>query len=173
MKTNEILLMRSDRNPLDNSPFINRATLLAKGLTESDLDTIEGMLGGAMDLASAVNPFTVSDNTLVNLGVTPEQIADMGFNLPKFLGFTDIEINKASDVIWRTMTLEGAPHLRESHYAGIRLRQSLWNERVRYIHHSGHIRMMAVAQCFISQVQFPRPSISRTAWTARLLEMPT
>ena len=149
-ETDDILLYALGSQSLDNSPFINRATLLAKGLTESDLDTIEGMLGGAMDLASAVNPFTVSDNTLVNLGVTPEQIADMGFNLLKFLGFTDTEITKASQVICGTMTLEGAPHLREAHYPVFDCANRCGTIGMRYIHHSGHIRMMAAAQCFIS-----------------------
>jgi ribonucleoside-diphosphate reductase alpha chain len=149
-EVDEILTYALGSQSLNESPFINRATLLAKGLTDSDLNTIQGVLPGTMELGSAVNPFTVSDNTLANLGVTEEQLSDMSFSLLTFLGFTETEIEKASNVICGTMTLEGAPHLKEIHYPVFDCANRCGSTGVRFIHHSGHIRMMAAAQCFIS-----------------------
>ena len=146
----QILTYALGSQSLNESPFINRATLLAKGLTDSDLNTIQGVLPGTMELGSAVNPFTVSDNTLANLGVTEEQLSDMSFSLLDFLGFTETEIEKASNVICGTMTLEGAPHLKEIHYPVFDCANRCGSTGVRFIHHSGHIKMMAAAQCFIS-----------------------
>ena len=48
------------------------------------------------------------------------------------------------------MTVEGAPHLKEVHYPVFDCANRCGYLGVRYIHHSGHIRMMAAAQCFIS-----------------------
>ena len=48
------------------------------------------------------------------------------------------------------MTLEGAPHLKEIHYPVFDCANRCGSTGVRFIHHSGHIRMMAAAQCFIS-----------------------
>lgn len=149
-EVDDILRYALGSQSLQNSPFVNRATLLAKGLTTSDLDTIESMLPGTMELSSAVTPYTVSENTLTNLGFTEETTGEPGFNLLRELGFTSTEITKASDVICGTMTVEGAPHLREAHYAIFDCANRCGSQGERFIHHSGHIKMMAAAQCFIS-----------------------
>ena len=113
---------------LDNSPFINRATLLAKGLTESASGYHRGNAGWSDGPCLSGESVHGQRQHPRQPGSDSEQIADMGFNLLKFLGFTDIEINKAR-MICGTMTLEGALRTCESYSRGIRLRQSLWNER--------------------------------------------
>ena len=48
------------------------------------------------------------------------------------------------------MTIEGAPYLREEHYAGLRLREPLRQARARASsRRCAHVRMMAAAQPFL------------------------
>jgi ribonucleoside-diphosphate reductase alpha chain len=47
-------------------------------------------------------------------------------------------------------TIEGAPHLKEAHYAVFDCANKCGETGERFIHHMGHVRMMAAAQPFIS-----------------------
>jgi ribonucleoside-diphosphate reductase alpha chain len=66
------------------------------------------------------------------------------------LGFTDKQIEEANIYICGTMTVEGAPYLREEHLPVFDCANKCGNIGKRYIHYSGHIRMMAAAQPFLS-----------------------
>ncbi len=149
-QVDEILEYALGTQTLTGVPFINRDALLSKGLTQSDLDTIEAMLPGMMELNSAVNAYTVSETTLAKLNFTEAKLMTPGFNLLSELGFTTTEIARASEVICGAMTLEGAPHLREEHYAIFDCANRCGIKGERFIHHTGHIRMMGSAQSFIS-----------------------
>src|SRR5678810_1480091 len=50
----------------------------------------------------------------------------------------------------RTMTVEGAPYIKNEHLPVFDCANKCGNKGERFIHHSGHIRMMAAAQPFIS-----------------------
>jgi ribonucleoside-diphosphate reductase alpha chain len=66
------------------------------------------------------------------------------------LGFSREDIEATNDFVAGTMTIEGAPHLKEEHYPVFDCASKCGNKGVRYIHPFAHIRMMAAAQPFIS-----------------------
>ena len=66
------------------------------------------------------------------------------------LGFSDEQIEEANIYICGTMTVEGAPYLKDEHLSVFDCANKCGNIGERYIHHEGHIRMMAATQPFIS-----------------------
>ena len=56
----------------------------------------------------------------------------------------------ANDFICGTMTIEGAPHLKDEHLAIFDCANKCGKKGKRYIQHMAHVRMMAAAQPFIS-----------------------
>nr|MDJ0498398.1 vitamin B12-dependent ribonucleotide reductase [Acidimicrobiia bacterium] len=137
-------------NSLARSPHINMATLIAKGFTADDLDKIENVLPGVFELGFAFNQWTLGEEVMQRLGFTAEQYSDPEFSMLKALGFTDEEIQEANDYVCGRQTIEGAPHLRDDHLAVFDTANRNGRFGKRFIHHTGHIRMMAVAQPFIS-----------------------
>ncbi len=137
-------------NSLARSPHINMATLIAKGFTADDLDKIENVLPGVFELGFAFNQWTLGEDVMQRLGFTTEQYSDPEFSMLKALGFTDEEIQEANDYVCGRQTIEGAPHLRDEHLAVFDTANRNGRFGKRFIHHTGHIRMMAAAQPFIS-----------------------
>ncbi|MGL6267180.1 MAG: vitamin B12-dependent ribonucleotide reductase, partial [Chitinophagaceae bacterium] len=80
----------------------------------------------------------------------PEQYFNFDWNLLEALGFTQSQIEAANDYVCGTMTIEGAPFLKEEHYPVFDCANKNGKKGQRYIHAHGHIRMMAAAQPFIS-----------------------
>ena len=68
----------------------------------------------------------------------------------KHLDFSDEEIEAANDYICGTMTVEGAPYLKEEHLPVFDCANKCGKNGERYIHAHGHIRMMGAVQPFIS-----------------------
>ena len=66
------------------------------------------------------------------------------------LGFTDEQIDAANIYICGTMTVEGAPYLKKEHLSVFDCANKCGNIGERYIHYSGHIKMMSAAQPFLS-----------------------
>ncbi|HXM19499.1 MAG TPA: hypothetical protein VN934_11920 [Candidatus Tumulicola sp.] len=84
------------------------------------------------------------------LGFTTEQYSVPGFDLLRELGYSREEIDAANNAICGAMTVEGAPHLKEEHYAIFDCANKCGKIGKRFIHHMGHVRMMAAAQPLIS-----------------------
>ena len=135
---------------LDGAPHINRRSLRAHGFTDSELDRIEGSLPETFELRHAFNVLAVGEPTLRRLGAEPDQYQRLDFDLLTYLGFTEQQINKASDYICGHQTIEGAPHIIEEHLSVFDTANRNGRHGKRFIHHKGHIRMMAAAQPFIS-----------------------
>jgi ribonucleoside-diphosphate reductase alpha chain len=135
---------------LENSPHINTRTLLAKGFSRADIAQVEATLPGVFEIGFAFNQWTLGEETMQRLGFTPEEYNGLGFNMLSALGFTPEEINEANDDICGRQTIEGAPHLADEHLVVFDTANRNGKYGQRYIHHSGHIRMMAAAQPFIS-----------------------
>jgi ribonucleoside-diphosphate reductase alpha chain len=87
---------------------------------------------------------------LERLGFTAEEYSDWNFNLLEALGYSDEEIEAANDYICGTMTVEGAPFLRDEHLSVFDCANKCGKKGERYIHAHGHIRMMGATQPFIS-----------------------
>ena len=135
---------------LSDAPHINTETLKAKGFTDEELAKAEVCLPTVFELAFAFSPYTFGEATMARLGFTPEQCQSPQFNLLKALGFSKKQIREANDVICGSQTIEGAPHLKPEHLSVFDCANKCGRKGKRFIHHMGHIRMMAAAQPFIS-----------------------
>jgi len=138
------------RMSLETSPNINRKSLLEKGLTDDQISKIEKHLPKVFHIQDAFKPWIVGEADLSRLGYTPEQQKAPHFNLLKELGFTSAEIKEANYVICGHMTIEGAPHFKDKDLSVFDCANKCGDLGTRYIHHMGHIKMMAAAQSFIS-----------------------
>lgn len=135
---------------LENAPHINRDSLKAKGLNDEDIARIEAALPGVFELGFAFNHWALGADAINRLGFTMEQASAPGFNLLRALGFSNAQIEEANEVICGTQMVEGAPHLRKEHYAVFDTANKSGKKGTRFIHHMGHILMMAAAQSFLS-----------------------
>lgn len=135
---------------LDGTPHINRETLKAKGLNNEDIAKIEAALPGVFELGFAFNHWALGEDAIKRLGFTMEQASAPGFNLLRALGFSSAQIEEANEAICGTQMVEGAPHLRPEHYAVFDTANKSGKKGTRFIHHMGHIGMMAAAQSFLS-----------------------
>ncbi len=146
----EIVAYVSGTNTLLGAPHINRAALKQKGLNDEDLSKIEAALPGVFDLSLAFAPWVVGRDTYERLGISADKLGQPGFSLLKFLGFTAAQTEEANDVIIGRMTIEGAPHLRDEHYAVFDCANRCGRTGQRYLAPMSHVKMMAAAQPFLS-----------------------
>jgi len=135
---------------LEGTPHINRDSLSEKGLTEEELDKVERTLPTVFELKHAFNVFVLGESTLQRLGFEPDDYTSFDFDLLRALGFSLEQVREASTVICGTQTIEGAPHLRDDHLPVFDTANRNGKLGQRFIHHTGHIRMMAAAQPFLS-----------------------
>ena len=132
------------------APFINNETLLAKGFTQEEVAKLNAAAKSAFEIGFVFNRFTLGDACLKRLGFKEEEFADWSFNLLEALGFTEEQIDAANDYVCGTMTVEGAPALKEEHLPVFDCANKNGKKGVRFIHAHGHIRMMAACQPFLS-----------------------
>ncbi len=135
---------------LTGCPIINASSLLAKGFTQDDLNTIESQLLSAFQLEFVFNPHTLGNDAMKRLGFTAEQYENPDFNLLRELGYTNKQIKDANDFVCGTMTVEGAPLLKDKDLPVFDCANKCGEIGTRYIHPHAHIRMMGAAQPFIS-----------------------
>jgi ribonucleoside-diphosphate reductase alpha chain len=135
---------------LDDAPHINRETLAAKGFDDEDMDKVEKALPAVFELRQAFNVFTFGEATLQRLGFDVDEYTGWEFNLLKALGFSSKQIAEANDHICGRQTIEGAPHIADEHLSVFDTANKNGKYGTRFIHHYGHIKMMAAAQPFIS-----------------------
>jgi ribonucleoside-diphosphate reductase alpha chain len=136
---------------LRGAPHINRDALAQKGFTTDVLDRIEGELDRAFELQFAFNRWVVGDDFITSaLGIPRETLDRPGFDLLSALGFDKAQIRAASDHICGRMTVEGAPALKAAHLPVFDCASKCGRYGTRYIAPEAHIRMMAVAQPFLS-----------------------
>ncbi len=134
----------------EGAPHINRETLGAKGFLPEEITRLERTLPGVFELKHAFNVFTIGEETLQRLGFDIDQYTSWDFDLLSELGFDRSHITAANDHICGRQTIEGAPHLAGEHLDIFDTANKNGRDGKRYIHHDGHIRMMAAAQPFIS-----------------------
>ena len=132
------------------APFINNESLLAKGFTAEEIAKLNGAAKSAFEIGFIFNRFTLGDACLTRLGFKEEVFADWSFNLLEALGFTEDQIDAANDYVCGTMTVEGAPALKDEHLSIFDCANKNGKKGERYIHAHGHIRMMAACQPFLS-----------------------
>lgn len=146
----EIVNFAKGHASLVNAPHINVSTLIKKGFTEKDIQKIESALPTAFEIGFVFNVFNLGEDCLQRLGFKAEDYNNFEWSLLEALGFTDEQIEEANTYVCGTMTVEGAPFLKEEHLPVFDCANKCGNTGKRYIHYSGHIRMMSAAQPFLS-----------------------
>ena len=132
------------------APYINNESLLAKGFLPEEITKLNGAARSAFEIGFIFNRFTLGDACLTRLGFKEEVFADWSFNLLESLGFTEDQIDAANDYVCGTMTIEGAPLLKDEHLPVFDCANKNGKKGQRFIHAHGHIRMMAACQPFLS-----------------------
>ena len=147
----EIISYAVGHGTLNNAPVINTTSLVGHGFGEKELEKIENALPSAFDIKFVFNQWTLgSDFCTGTLGIPTKKLNDPTFDLLCHLGYSKSDIEAANSHACGTMTLEGAPHLKESHYSVFDCANPCGKIGRRFLSVDSHIRMMAAAQSFIS-----------------------
>ncbi len=136
---------------LVGAPEIDDQALRRRGFDDEAISKIEAQLPAAFDVGFVINRWSLGDAFLRDrLGIAPEVFEAPDFDLLRHLGFTKDQVRRANDAICGTMTVEGAPHLRDEHLPVFDCASKCGRYGKRSIHWMGHIRQMAAAQPFVS-----------------------
>ncbi len=152
---------------LTGCPTLTPESLKSKGFTDEVLAKVEAALPQAFEVPFAFNQFTLGEAFCKEtLGLTDEQLSDWNFSILKHLGYSQDEITMANEYVCGTMTIEGAPHLKNEHYPVFDCANKCGTKGKRFIAPRAHLRMMAAAQPFISgaiskTINFPHEATLR------------
>ena len=146
----DILAYVVGRKTLAGAPGVNHETLQKRGFDDAALQKIEKALEGAFDISFAFNKGILGEDFLKKLGIAEAQLADWSFDLLKHLGFSKADIQAANDYVCGTMTIEGAPHLKDQHLPVFDCANRCGRRGQRFIPYQAHLHMMASVQPFIS-----------------------
>ena len=135
---------------LSEAPHVSRRALMSMGLNDADIESIEAYLPGAFDLSSAISAHVLGDEAMARLKIPSDKYNEAGFSLLHQLGFSEEQLDEASAHVCGRMTIEGAPHIRDTDLAVFDCANRCGSTGKRFIHYNGHIKMMAAAQPFIS-----------------------
>jgi len=139
------------RGTLKDAPRINHQTLSEKGFDETALEKIEDALGGAFDIQFPFNDWMLGENfARDHLKLNGDRLRNWKTNPLEALGFNLDEIQAANDYCCGTMTVEGAPHLKDQHLPIFDCANRCGSRGRRFIPFEAHIAMMGAAQPFVS-----------------------
>ncbi|MBS1960540.1 MAG: vitamin B12-dependent ribonucleotide reductase [Bdellovibrionales bacterium] len=134
----------------DSTPFLNPAFFMAKGFGPADLAKIEKALPGTFEVSSAFTRFALGEELLKKLNVPAAEYEKPTFNFLTFAGLKHSEIEQANEKICGTMTVEGAPFIKDEHLPVFDCANKCGHKGQRFIAPMGHIRMMGATQPFLS-----------------------
>ena len=147
----EIIGYAVGHGTMSGAPVINHRALADKGFGAAEIEKVEAALPTAFDIRFVFNQWTLGEAFCTEtLGIPAEDMADPGFDLLTKLGFAKADIEGANAHVCGTMTLEGAPHLKEEHLPVFDCANPCGKIGKRFLSVDSHIRMMAAAQSFIS-----------------------
>ena len=136
---------------LRNAPGIDHVRLKTKGFTDDKLAVVEADLATAFNVRLAFNKWSLGELFCVEgLGLDPRALAAPDFDMLAALGFSKKDIEQANTHCCGTMTVEGAPGLKDEHLPVFDCANACGPRSKRYLSVESHIRMMAAAQPFIS-----------------------
>ena len=134
-----------------SSEGLSYEALRAKGFGDAEIDALEHALEHAFDIRFAFNKWTLGEEFCTSkLGLPVEELDWPSFDMLKAIGFSKAEIDAANIHVCGTMTLEGAPHLKEEHLAVFDCANPCGRIGKRALSVESHIRMLAACQPFIS-----------------------
>ncbi|WP_370281817.1 vitamin B12-dependent ribonucleotide reductase [Pseudooceanicola sp.] len=147
----DIIAYAVGHGTLADAPGLNHAALVGHGFGAAELEKVEGALASAFDIRFVFNQWTLGEEFCTRtLGIPADKLNDPTFDLLKHLGFSKRDVEAANDYVCGTMTLEGAPHLRDEHLKVFDCANPCGKKGKRYLSVNAHIDMMAAAQSFIS-----------------------
>ncbi len=147
----EIVSYAVGHGTLGQAPGINHTSLIGHGFGPEELKKVEAALPTAFDIRFVFNQWTLGEEFCTKtLGIPAEKLNDPSFDLLRSLGFSKTEIDAANDHVCGTMTLEGAPHLKDEHLNVFDCANPCGKKGKRFLSVDSHIYMMAAAQSFIS-----------------------
>jgi len=149
-ETDEIIKFAIGSGTLSGAPHINSESLKFRGFSNEEISKLDIALKGAFEIGFAFNVWTLGEECLQRLGFSASEYNSQKFNLLRKLGYTRAEIEEANDYICGTMAIEGSPYIKEEHLQVFDCAGKCGNKGTRYIAPTGHIRMMAAAQPFLS-----------------------
>lgn len=140
LQVREIVSYCLGHGALEGSPGVSKESLLAKGVP---VEKVENDLRSAMDIRGCFNRWS--------LGEDYDRLMDgKEGGLLESLGYSEEDIERANQYVCGTMTLEGAPHLKEEDYAVFDCANKCGKKGRRFIHPYGHLKMLSAVQSFIS-----------------------
>ncbi len=135
----------------DGDDLLFRDFLKSKGYSNEDLNKVIDQLPTIFEISFAFTAWTMPEHVLEELGVDIEDARnDSSFSGLMVLGLTREQIAELNTTICGTQTIEGSPGLLEEHLPVFDCANKCGLIGRRYIATSGHIRMMAASQPFIS-----------------------
>ncbi len=147
----EIIAYAVGHGTMGNAPGINQSLLRSKGFTDVEIEKVEAALPTAFDIRFVFNQWTLGEDFCIKtLGVPAEKLNDPSFDLLSFLGFSRADVDAANNHVCGTMTLEGAPFLKDEHLNVFDCANPCGKIGKRFLSVDSHIHMMAAAQSFIS-----------------------
>ena len=136
---------------LAGAPGINHVSLKAKGFSVELLTQLEKELPQAFDISFVFNKWSLGEDFCLNaLGLKKEDIDNVNANFLGLMGFSQEEIQLANEYVCGTMTVEGAPHIKEEHLEVFDCANKCGTKGTRYISVQNHISTMAAAQPYLS-----------------------
>ncbi len=136
---------------LVNAPGVNHETLKAKGFTHEKIKVIEDSLAGAFDIKFTFNKWSLGEDFCKDvLGLDDETLNNPEMDVLTAIGFSKKEIEAANEYCCGSMTLEGAPGLKDEHLSVFDCANPCGRKGKRFLSVESHIRMMAASQPFIS-----------------------
>ncbi|MEM8851264.1 MAG: vitamin B12-dependent ribonucleotide reductase, partial [Pseudomonadota bacterium] len=147
----EIIAYAVGHGSLGQAPGINHTSLIGHGFGKEEIAKIEAALPSAFDIRFVFNQWTLGEEFCTGtLGIPAAKLNDSTFDLLRHLGFSKAEIEAANDHVCGTMTLEGAPGLKDAHLTVFDCANPCGKKGKRFLSVDSHIHMMAAAQSFIS-----------------------
>ena len=148
---NDITAYAVGRGTLKGCNAVSHNALKDKGFDDEKLAIIEKSLAAAFEIKFAFNKYALGEDFCKNkLGFSDAQLNDFSFDMLAALGFSKAEIEAANEFCCGTMTLEGAPHLKEIHLPVFDCANPCGKIGKRFLSAQSHIRMMASVQPYIS-----------------------
>lgn len=150
-QVNEIISYAVGHGTLQEAPSVNHESLRAKGFTDDLLEKVELGLEASFDIKFVFNKFTLGEDFCTQtLGLNAASLNDYNFDLLAAIGFSKKEIEVANNYCCGSMTLEGAPYLKDEHLSVFDCANPCGRIGKRYLSVDSHIKMMAASQPFIS-----------------------
>ncbi len=150
-QANDMIRYAVGHGTLKGSTFLTHEQLREKGFDDESLEALEKALADAFDIKFAFNKWSLGEKFCVDkLGISTNKLNDPSFDMLVELGFNKTEIDNANTYVCGSMTLEGAPHLKDEHLPVFDCATPCGRKGTRFLSVESHIRMMAASQSFIS-----------------------